>query len=589
MRKLAVLVSLLVAVGLMALAAAAFADRGMVTMVGTEALDSPHASSGSRRHPRSRLPAGAVQGQAHNGGHDPLQAPLRGLRGGRGQHALLAHPLRPGRVSQAESAAFLCGGGDKPPCTPTRGRHSGDIDAATSSARRARGSRPGEMDEVHPRDEEGLRLRERSHDAQPAGLIRGQIKRAGHGHGEGEGRRPAALGPTSRSRRDPVAEPGSSLSSVPSSLPDDCQAELGGARSVDHSVVERERDVAGPARPRRSPLRTTGRSATRPMLRIATSGWLTIGVWKRPASLPALVTVNVEPRSSSGFSVPARAAFDEPGHLGGQLVDRRRVAAADDRYDEAVVGLHGDADVVALEVDDLVAVDPRVQLGELLQRLGAGLEHGRHEELEVDPAEVGFLDPRHGRTSRWARVMCSAISRLTPRSGSRRPSSGPVRPGRPPRTSCSVIRPCGPVPVSDSRSTASSCASLRTSGVARTRPRSCVPGPSPGPGPWAPRTAAGPGTVLADHDEDRADRDDLALLDEDLRDLARGRRRDLDRRLVRLDLDERLVLGDLVPLGHEPAGDLAFGQALAEVGKLELVRHGGGIYRGRPTQASAGR
>ena len=73
-----------------------------------------------------------------------------------------------------------------------------------------------------------------------------------------------------------------------------------------------------------------------------------------------------------------------------------------------------------------------------------------------------------------------------------------------------------------------------------------------------------------------------------LRDLARRRRRDLDRRLVGLDLDERLVLRHLVPLGDEPAGDLAFGQALAEIRKLELVRHGGGIYRGRPIQASAG-
>ena len=93
---------------------------------------------------------------------------------------------------------------------------------------------------------------------------------------------------------------------------------------------------------------------------------------------------------------------------------------------------------------------------------------------------------------------------------------------------------------------------------------------------------------VADDDEDRADRDDLALLDEDARDLAGRRRGDLDGRLVRLDLDERLVLRHLVPLGDQPAGDLALGQALAEVGQLELVGHGGGIYRGRPTQASAG-
>src|SRR6266545_1264898 len=69
-------------------------------------------------------------------------------------------------------------------------------------------------------------------------------------------------------------------------------------------------------------------------------------------------------------------------------------------------------------------------------------------------------------TSRCARAMCSAISRRTPRSGSRRPSCGPAAL----RTSSSVIRPWGPLPLSDSRSTPSSRATLRTSGVARPLP-----------------------------------------------------------------------------------------------------------------------
>jgi hypothetical protein len=71
------------------------------------------------------------------------------------------------------------------------------------------------------------------------------------------------------------------------------------------------------------------------------------------------------------------------------------------------------------------------------------------------------------------------------------------------------------------------------------------------------------GAVFADDDEDRADRDDLAFLDSDARDFAGGGGRDLDGRLVSLDLDKRLVLGHLVALGHEPAGNLAFGQAFA--------------------------
>src|SRR6266536_763211 len=79
--------------------------------------------------------------------------------------------------------------------------------------------------------------------------------------------------------------------------------------------------------------------------------------------------------------------------------------------------------------------------------------------------------------------------------------------------------------------------------------------------------------VFADYDQHRADGDDLAFGDEDPCDLSGRGRRDLDRRLVGLDLDERIVLSDLLPLGDQPPGDLAFGQALAEVRELELVSH----------------
>ena len=69
------------------------------------------------------------------------------------------------------------------------------------------------------------------------------------------------------------------------------------------------------------------------------------------------MTVNVPPRSSSGFSVPALRGFGEPAHLGVELVERARVAAAHDRDDETLLGLHGDADVVAVEVDELAVLD----------------------------------------------------------------------------------------------------------------------------------------------------------------------------------------------------------------------------------------
>src|SRR6185437_12174991 len=55
-------------------------------------------------------------------------------------------------------------------------------------------------------------------------------------------------------------------------------------------------------------------------------------------------------------------------------------------------------------------------------------------------------------------------------------------------------------------------------------------------------------------------------------------RRDLDGRLVRRDLDERIVLPDLLSFLHEPARDLALGQALPQVRQLELVGHGAAFY-----------
>src|SRR5439155_24058970 len=47
--------------------------------------------------------------------------------------------------------------------------------------------------------------------------------------------------------------------------------------------------------------------------------------------------------------------------------------------------------------DDLVALQPGVQLRKLLQRLRTGPEHGGDEKLEVEPGEVALLHPRDGR------------------------------------------------------------------------------------------------------------------------------------------------------------------------------------------------
>ncbi len=159
-----------------------------------------------------------------------------------------------------------------------------------------------------------------------------------------------------------------------------------------------------------------------------------------------------------------------------------------------------------------------------------------------------------------------AAQRLAPSLSARRAAA---------RTSSSVIRPPGPVPVTAARSTPSSCAIRRTTGVActlstRSR-RRCGSSRSVSLRRRDDSVEALAG--CADDDELSSDRRDLALGDEDLQHRSAVRRRDLDGRLVGLDLDERVVLGDLLPLRDEPAGDLALGETLAEVGKLERARH----------------
>ena len=94
---------------------------------------------------------------------------------------------------------------------------------------------------------------------------------------------------------------------------------------------------------------------------------------------------------------PGVRGLGEAPHLGVELVERERVGAVDDRNDEALLRLDGDAEVVAVEQHELAVLDARVELRELLQRLDDGLEDERDEALEVDAGEVALLDPRHGR------------------------------------------------------------------------------------------------------------------------------------------------------------------------------------------------
>jgi hypothetical protein len=72
-------------------------------------------------------------------------------------------------------SAFLCGGGDKPPCPPTAGTVSGVIDAADVIGPTAQGIAPGEILELIRAIRNGTAYVNVHTNKHPGGEIRGQI------------------------------------------------------------------------------------------------------------------------------------------------------------------------------------------------------------------------------------------------------------------------------------------------------------------------------------------------------------------------------------------------------------------------------
>jgi hypothetical protein len=81
-------------------------------------------------------------------------------------------------------------------------------------------------------------------------------------------------------------------------------------------------------------------------------------------------------------------------------------------------------------------------------------------------------------------------------------------------------------------------------------------------------------SVGVDDDHDLADGAQLAGGNHDLGDPAGAWRRDLDGRFVGHDLDHRLIFAQRVTFGGQPADDLTFDDAFANVGESELEGHG---------------
>ena len=116
------------------------------------------------------------------------------------------------------------------------------------------------------------------------------------------------------------------------------------------------------------------------------------------------------------MSLPSCARLPKSAICGFDLGDRQRVGVADDRHDQAARAADRDADVEVAVVDDVVAVDRRVDRGKLLERVHRRLDEEPHEaELDAvllleallvavaqidDGLHVDFVERREDRRGR---------------------------------------------------------------------------------------------------------------------------------------------------------------------------------------------
>jgi hypothetical protein len=183
MRKLAVAISLLAAVGLTIVAAAALADRGN----GRGGNNFGARLTGFEETPSESTPGhGNFRARIMNGGNTiHFMLHYEDFEAAEGS-TTAAHIHFGQRGVAGGVSAFLCGGGGRPPCTPTEGTFEGDIVAADVIGPSGQGIAAGEMDELIRAMRKGYTYANVHTTLNPAGLIRGQI---GRGHGKGRNRR----------------------------------------------------------------------------------------------------------------------------------------------------------------------------------------------------------------------------------------------------------------------------------------------------------------------------------------------------------------------------------------------------------------
>ena len=180
MRKLALAISLLAIAGLTIVATTALANRGhggnggnrfSAKLVGFE--ETPSESTPGHGTFRASVSGNTILYVLHFSGFEAAEGATLF------SHIHFGQPGVAGGV-----AAFLCGGGDKPACTDRSGTIEGYIDAADIVGPNGQGIAPGEMDEVLTAMRKGYTYANVHTTLNPAGLIRGQIRR-GHGHDHG--------------------------------------------------------------------------------------------------------------------------------------------------------------------------------------------------------------------------------------------------------------------------------------------------------------------------------------------------------------------------------------------------------------------
>ena len=95
------------------------------------------------------------------------------------------------------------------------------------------------------------------------------------------------------------------------------------------------------------------------MPRIATCGWLMIGIPNSAPNTPGLVIVNVPPGDFVGLELFGARAVGQVGDRAARADEIFFVGLLDDRHDQAPVERDRDADVDVLVIDDRCRRRPR--------------------------------------------------------------------------------------------------------------------------------------------------------------------------------------------------------------------------------------